>query len=215
MAITRENEALLRFQLIETTNKLIESFFILKKMILRSENKDFDQVLILDNLIKLKTLSSLNTIIINYQMAPLGKDLRRNISYTFINQSLKDIANSSLNIANFLMKSSKEGYSTKWALKMVDLIIEGLQMISILIESENSSEAKNIIEFDKKINIEFETLIIDSFADNKKENTIIIKEKIKFLKIGYIISAKNFEDIGDKLKTIAENILYIIGTANF
>ncbi len=215
MPITRTNEIILKTQILKTTDNLIRSFVLVKKSLETHDVQDLSKIFDLDNLIKIRTISSLNTIIVNYQMAPLGKDLRRNISYTFINKYLRDIAQRSINISTFLIDAEKAGFKVDFLLPMINLTILGLKKTRKVLELEDEKLSKKLVDFDYRINEEYRELVKIDFVTKKIPHKKIKPEVVDSLKIGYIITSKHFEDIGDKMKDIARCSLYISTGALF
>ncbi len=215
MPITRTNEIILKTQILKTTDNLIKSFILVKKSLETQDVKNLSMIFDLDNEIKMRTISSLNTIIVNYQMGPLGKDLRRNISYTFINKYLRDIAQRSIHISTFLIDAEKAGFEVDFLLPMINLMILGLKKTRKVLEFEDQDLGRKLVDFDYKVNKEYRELVKIDFEAQQISNIQIKPEIVDSLKIGYIITSKHFEDIGDKMKDIARCSLYIATGALF
>jgi phosphate uptake regulator len=102
LTITERAEKDLRTSIIEQLKLIIKEF---KNLTNFPEKKDYKLILDVfsynEQVNKLND-KSINKSIENFMKAPLGKDLRRNVSYLMIVRSLRDISKDATGIAKYI-----------------------------------------------------------------------------------------------------------------
>ncbi len=152
---------------------------------------------------------SFNVVIENFSYSPLGKDLRRNISYIMMIKSLKDISTYASNIANYLKSNVEYKLSNKWVVELSEKIIKRLKLIDKLMTSESPEEAYFLSQEDESISILYRKEL--KSLNNKIELSKIkltTKQKDEATRI-FIVAIKSFDYVGDAIKEIAKTSLFI------
>lgn len=209
MPITREQEKELRDQLKKITKDLIKQFKLINKCIEDKKLSGLSSVITGHKNIVSKAKKSFELSVESYSFAPLGKDLRRNISYSMISVILRDISDNSKNLTQYLLVTHDYKISNKWVNSLSLKIIDRLQEVDTLLSSESKTKAILLIERDETVNKLY------------KKEMKTVSEKIKSAKVkistkdetiitqGFILAVKSFELIADGIKKIAEMSLYI------
>lgn len=208
MSITTDKEKKLKSSLKSSNNKIIDQYSVIIKS-LEEKKKDLLNDFVISNDETLNKLNnSFNLSIENFALAPLGKDLRRNISYTMIITSLKTIAKTSFNIYKFLIMNKNYKMSQKWIIDLSNEIINNLKAINNLLDNENPEEAYVLIEKDELETNIYKKEIKSITKKIEPKDKLTIAEKDELI-ISFILTMKSFEHAGNSIKEIAKFILFI------
>lgn len=209
MPFIREKEKELKKQLKYIVKQITKQFVSINKSIETKKYESVSKVLIFsEDIIELADIA-FELSIENYSFAPLGKDLRRNITYTTIVKSLRDISDSTRNICKFILINNEFKINFNWLLELNEEMIKRLKSVDKLLTSESPEEARKLIKQDEKFNSLYKKNL-KTFAKKieSSKSKLTTKEKEQIAK-GFILSLKSLEFAADNIKEIAEMSLFI------
>ena len=208
MPITRNKEENLKKKIKYIVSEINNEYKILISSITNKEYKNLSKIIVINDDIKKDVEQAFELTIENYSFAPLGKDLRRNISYTMMTKSLKDISVSASTISKFIFSTYKfKKIKYDWILELSQKISESLTMTEELLESEDPEEAYKIIKKDEtflvitKKELEQFSDKLDALEFDKKQRNDIFQE--------LILAIRSFEVAAENVNNIAEMSLFI------
>ncbi len=210
MVVIREKEKDLRNLLKEITNEISGEFSYIIEII---EAKKFDSVtkvlLAYDKSID-KLEKAFLMSVHNYSYAPLGKDLRRNISYSTITKSLRNICRSLKNISIFISNNYEKKIDFFWLNELCVKIVKRLKIVEKLFDFESPEDAHKLIEKDEDLNISYKEQLENLQKKIKIEESNIKsdKEENELLQ-STVVTIKWLELASDNIKDIAEMSLYV------
>lgn len=212
IGITRQNDIILKKQLLSTIELIDRQLKLTQQTIKSRKTEDLEKIYVLNSKIKDSNVLSLNTIISIYQMGPLGKDLRRTISYTFINKYLDDISTELLKVIPLIAIIIKDNIEIEFLSVLVKIINQLLNNSKSLIYHENEEFAHKNLSLIKKNNSLYVKYVKtpEVFLDQKvfnEDNDIINLEELKF---NYFIFIQSFQQITNVFKELTNSIIYII-----
>jgi len=106
MPVTKEHEMKLKKDIKKVMKKIINHYSLFLKYLETKNNEYLNDIFIEKEKIDKMIDKVFDLTIETFAGAPLGKDLRRNISYSMITKSLRDLLNTSTNISKFLMNKN-------------------------------------------------------------------------------------------------------------
>lgn len=209
MPITRDNIRKLRTDLKKIICKQSKQYSLLIKF---SEDKSEGSLaklhLAKDEIFHLLD-DAFDLSIENFSYSPLGKDLRRNISYIMTIKSLKYISSYAMNITKYLKSNIEYKLSNKWIIELSEIIITKLSLLESLMSSENQENAFFLFQEDDSISDLYrkELKTLNSKIDNCKVK-LTSKQKEEVSRT-FILAIKSFDYAGDSIKDIAKFSLFI------
>lgn len=190
----------------ETIIELENQYISIKKCIDENDFNNVSKILLKHEEIIKKCNKFFEKISEQFAFAPLGKDLRRNISYLMIVKMLTDISKNIYNISKFITINNDKNVDFNWMIKFIEKIIESLKELILTIVNEDPELAHKLIENDQIVN--------DLYKDElKKFLKKILLEKSKVsqsLAGGIVLVIKSMELTSDRIKDICEISLYIL-----
>jgi len=209
MPVTSDHIKELRINLKDTIKKLSKQFNFIIKFSECKKESILAKIYLLNDEIIHSLDHSFGLSIENFSYSPLGKDLRRNISYTMIINSLRKISFHSINIIKYLESNIKYKISNKWSLDLSNKIIKRLKLLDELMTSETPEKAFFLSREDESISLLYR-------KELKSLNNKIEKTKIKLtanqkemVTRDFILAIKSFDYVGNEIKEIAKISLFI------
>ncbi len=208
MAISRNYELKMKKNVVKLYKEAIYIYENLIKSVKLNDAKYLNKVFIAEKEFNENNGEIIDEIVNGFLRAPLGKDLRRNISYLMISKSIKDVVNKASNLSVYVANAEELKVKVKWieeaSLKLISRLKQGIW----LLDNESIEEAEKLYERDKSINAQYKKLISEITKNTETTKQLTKKEK-DFIISGFIIAIKNFELAGDATKAIAEAMIFI------
>jgi len=209
MPVTSDHIKDLKINLKDAIKKLSKQYNFLIKFSESKKESTLAKIYLLNDEIIHLLDNSFDKSIENFSFSPLGKDLRRNISYTMTINSLRKISFHSMNIIKYLESNIKYKISNKWSLDLSDKIIKRLKLLDELMTSEKPEKAFFLAREDESISLMYRKEL--KSLNNKIENSKIkltTNQKDKVTK-DFILAIKSFDYVGNEIKEIAKISLFI------
>lgn len=140
------------------------------------------------------------------KQCPVASDLRRIITALKISNDLERIADYSVNIAKYIIKTKHDNSSHKETIsKLGEHIIKMLKGIMEAFKTEDIELALEISALDEILDIEYENEVKNLMKIGKTATDSESEEAMRALLV-----IKQIERAGDHITNIAENIVYLV-----
>lgn len=180
------------------------------KLISVCETRDLDlaeQIMEQDKLInELEISINVDAYLLIAKQCPVASDLRRIITGLKISNELERIADYTVNIAKYIVKTKNNNDKfLKTIIELSSIFMEMLEGIMEAFKNEDVSLALKVNDSDEILDDQYKISVKDFITIAKTSTEIEIEEAMRALLV-----IKQIERAGDHVTNIAENIVYLV-----
>jgi len=180
------------------------------KLISVCETRDLDlaeQIMEQDKLInELEISINVDAYLLIAKQCPVASDLRRIITALKISNELERIADYTVNIAKYIVKTKNN--NEKFLKTIIDLSTIFIKMLEGIMEAFKNEDMKLALEVndsDEILDEEYKKSVKDFVTIAKTSTDVEVEEAMRALLV-----IKQIERAGDHVTNIAENIVYLV-----
>ena len=195
---------------VKVLNMGIEVIKSYENLVLACQHKDNDiatDIIENDKIInELEISINVDAYLLIAKQCPVASDLRRIITALKISNDLERIADYSVNIAKYLIKTKND--NDKFIQSIIGLtghVIAMIQDIMIAFEKEDIKLALEVNDRDEVLDSAYKTEVKELIKIGKTSTDEESEEAIRA-----ILDLKQIERAGDHVTNIAENIVYLV-----
>ncbi|QMS84989.1 phosphate signaling complex protein PhoU [Candidatus Xianfuyuplasma coldseepsis] len=180
------------------------------KLISVCKAKDMDlaqQIMEQDKLInELEVSINVDAYLLIAKQCPVASDLRRIITALKISNELERIADYTVNIAKYFVKTrNNDQQFLDRIVTLASFVMEMLEGIMEAFEREDVALALKVNDADEELDEEYETYVVDLMKIAKTASDEETEVAMRAL-----LALKQIERAGDHVTNIAENIVYLV-----